>query len=108
MVASNQYFADLSVFQNDPELANILQGYALQGEANAQYAMGLLYALGFGKQYNPVESYAWLTAAAIQGHAEATQIRTLLGGILSENEVEVAQERAGIIIMQDEGFEDQH
>ena len=105
---SNQYLAELSLYRNDPELARAIEESALQGDKNAQYALGLIYAEGRGVQYNPVESYAWLTAAALQGDNDALLLRSMIAGIMSEDSIEEAEERAGILMMHEDGFADQH
>ena len=105
---SNQYLAELSLYRNDPELARAIEESALQGDKNAQYALGLIYAEGRGVQYNPVESYAWLTAAALQGDNDALLLRSMIAGVMSEDSIEEAEERAGILMMHEDGFADQH
>ena len=105
---SNQYLAELALYRNDPELARTIEEYALQGDKNAQYALGLIYAEGRGVQYNPVESYAWLTAAAMQGDNDALLLRSMISEIMSSDSIEEAEERAGILMMHEDGFADQH
>ena len=108
MGQSNQYLAELALYRNDPELARVIEENALQGDKNAQYALGLIYAEGRGVQYNPVESYAWLTAAAMQGDKDALLLRSMIAGIMTEDAIEEAEERAGILMMHEDGFADQH
>ncbi|WP_455202149.1 hypothetical protein [Kaarinaea lacus] len=43
---SNQYLAELALYRNDPEFARAIEENALQGDKNAQYALGLIYAEG--------------------------------------------------------------
>ena len=47
------------------------QPLAEEGNAAAQFGMGLLYANGFGVEWNNDEALKWYTAAADQGHGEA-------------------------------------
>ena len=108
MGQSNQYLAELALYRNDPELARAIEECALQGDKNAQYALGLIYAEGRGVQYNPVESYAWLTAAAMQGDTDALLLRSMIAEIMSDEAIEDAEERAGILMMHEDGFADQH
>ena len=108
MGQSNQYLAELALYRNDPELARVIEENALQGDKNAQYALGLIYAEGRGVQYNPVESYAWLTAAAMQGDKDALLLRSMIAEIMTEDAIEEAEERAGILMMHEDGFADQH
>ena len=44
---------------------------AKQGDANAQFNLGLLYLTGKDVAKDPVEAELWLTRAASQGHARA-------------------------------------
>jgi TPR repeat protein len=47
------------------------QVLADEGDANAQFGMGLLYANGFGVSLDDSLALKWYTSAADQGHAEA-------------------------------------
>ena len=105
---TKQYLAELALYRNDPELARSLEENALQGDRNAQYALGLIYAEGRGVHYNPVESYAWLTAAALQGDNDALQLRFIVAEIMSATEVEEAEERAGLLMMHEDAFANPH
>src|SRR5262245_7188901 len=54
-----------------------LHGAAQEGDANAQYRLGWIYAarlLAFRHYADPVESMKWLRRAAEQGHAGAQKI----------------------------------
>jgi len=104
----NQYLADLALYRNDPELAKALAEYALQGDKNAQYALGLIYIEGRGINRNPIESYAWLTAAILQGDEDAFLLRNMVAEMLSTNEIGQAEERAAIIMMHEEAFDFPH
>jgi len=108
MSHSNQYLAKLALYRNDPELAKVLAENALQGDRNAQYALGLIYIEGRGIQPNPIESYAWLTAAILQGDEDAFLLRNMVAELLSRADIEVAEERAGIIMMHEDGFDSPH
>ena len=108
MSNTNQYLADLALYRNDPELAQALTEHALQGDKNAQYALGLIYLEGRGITANPVESYAWLTAAIMQGDEEAFLLRNMVAELLTTSGIDEAEERAAVIMMHDEGFEKQH
>jgi len=105
---SKEYLAELALYRNDPELARTIEEYALQGDKNAQYALGLIYAEGRGVQYNPVESYAWLTAAIMQGDEDAMLLRSMVAEVLSTDAIEEAEERAGILMMHEDSFANQH
>lgn len=103
-----QYLADLALYRKDPELARSLEENALLGDKNAQYALGLIFAEGHGMQYNPVESYAWLTAAALQGDTDALQLRVIVAEVMSSDEIVEAEDRAGLLMMHEEAFAHPH
>ena len=50
---------------------DIFSAHAIQGNANAQYHLGLLYAQGRGVPHNYGEALKWYRKAAEQGHANA-------------------------------------
>lgn len=108
MSNTNQYLADLALYRNDPELAQALTENALQGDRNAQYALGLIYIEGRGVDINPVESYAWLTAAMLQGDEDAFLLRNMVTELMSKNDIVEAEERAGVIMMHENGFDNPH
>ena len=58
-----------SAFAADPLPANLaaLQTKAENGNAIAQYNLGLAYANGRGVPWDPIEAYVWLTLASEQG-----------------------------------------
>jgi TPR repeat protein len=49
----------------------IFQVQAAQGEAVAQYNLGLLYLNGLGVPFNPVQARYWLGQSAAQGYVKA-------------------------------------
>lgn len=108
MSETNPYLADLSIISTNPEVAQAIAECALQGDKNAQYALGVLYAEGRGVVQNTVEAYAWLTAATMQGDDDALQLRSMIESIMTPHSIELAEERAGIMLMHDEQFENQH
>jgi hypothetical protein len=59
-------------------------------------------------QYNPVESYAWLTAAIMQGDQDAILLRSMIAEVLSSDAIEEAEERAAILMMHEDSFANQH
>ena len=108
MSNTNQYLADLALYRNDPELAKKMAENALQGDRNAQYALGLIYLEGRGVDVNPVESYAWLTAAILQGDEDAFLLRNMVAELMTSNDIVEAEERAAIIMMHEEAFDRPH
>lgn len=58
--------------QGDHETARaIWSALAEEGEAEAQFGLGLLHDLGLGMPADPERAYRWYAAAARQGHPEA-------------------------------------
>lgn len=58
---------------------------ARRGLADAQFNLGMLYAQGLGIGRDPVEAYAWFSAAAAQGDAGAAAERDRIGQALDES-----------------------
>lgn len=55
----------------EPSSVEALKNRALQGDVNAQYNWGLMYAQGQGEPQNYTEAMKWWRIAAARGHAEA-------------------------------------
>ncbi len=49
----------------------IIKEAAEQGDAEAQYSLGVCYAYGKGVEQDYKEAVKWYTAAAEQGHVKA-------------------------------------
>ena len=81
----------LSLWRNDPALAAKLVEQASQGDMDAQYAAGLIYAEGRGVAVDLVQAYYWLTLAAEQGDADAVQLRQHIGAGMSDAEFDAAR-----------------
>jgi TPR repeat protein len=75
---------------DDAELA-ALRAAAAQGDAAAQYELGVLYEFGFNMPNNMAPALAWYMAAADQGNAQALKRRDLVQGQLPAAAVEEAQ-----------------
>ena len=52
------------------------------GDAESQYMLGRLYALGDGVPRDFVQAWRWFDRAARQGHAPAAEARHVLDGVL--------------------------
>ena len=61
----------LASAQTDDEALADLRGRAEQGDAAAQFDLGIRYSLGLGVPENDAEAIRWYRLAAAQGHAEA-------------------------------------
>ncbi len=60
------------------DAAVLLRAAAEQGNAEAQYNLGLLYLEGQGVKQDNVEAYAWIRTAAAQGKRGTLEIRQTL------------------------------
>lgn len=77
--------ADLVLLRNDPEVAAEFLQAAQQGDIDAQYGMGLIYAEGRGVDQDEARAFYWLTCAAEQGDRGADVLRkTVAAGMTRE------------------------
>lgn len=79
--------ADLSgmnLLRNDPVVAARVIAEAEEGDVDAQYAAGLIYAEGRGVEIDLVQAYFWLTRAADQGDADAGQLRGVVAAQMDD------------------------
>ena len=78
------------------DAAVLLRAAAEQGNAEAQYNLGVMYLEGLGVTQDSVEAYAWIRTAAAQGKRGTLEIRqTLLRGMTPSQEdraIELARE----------------
>ncbi len=66
------------VAQESDDTAAVLRAAAEQGDASAQYNLGLMYLEGQGVKQDNVEAYAWIRTAAAQGKGGTLEIRQTL------------------------------
>ncbi len=66
------------VAQEIDDAAALLRAAAEQGDASAQYNLGLMYLEGQGVKQDNVEAYAWIRTAAAQGRSGTLEIRQAL------------------------------
>jgi len=83
--------SQLSLFRNDPEGAAEVLEHALQGNMDAQFAAGLIYAEGRGVPQDRVQSFYWLSKAVGQGDADAERLRAIVGMQMSDEEYQRAR-----------------
>lgn len=81
----------LSLFRNDPQAAADILEHALQGDMDAQFAAGLIYAEGRGVPIDLVQSFYWFSKAMDQGDKEAVRLRIIVGSQMSDEEFERAR-----------------
>ncbi|MCP5143048.1 MAG: sel1 repeat family protein [Chromatiales bacterium] len=86
----SQYLSELQLLRNDPELASNILRYALDGNVDAQYAMGLIYAEGRGVTIDLARAHYWLCLACEQGDVDARILRNVVGAQMSEEEYQAS------------------
>lgn len=91
MTQDNNFLKDLVLLRNDPLLAERILQEARNGNVDAQYAMGLIYADGRGMPIDLVKAYAWLTVAVMQGDRDAITLRNVVGAQMSDEEFEAGK-----------------
>lgn len=95
--------ADLSglgLLRNDPEVAARIIAAAEEGDMDAQFAAGLVYAEGRGVIPDLVQSYFWLTRALEQGDADAEKLRRYVATQMSEAEFSDARKLVRLLAEQ--------
>lgn len=70
--------ADLVLLRNDPAVAAEFLQAAINGDVDAQYGMGLIYAEGRGVEQDEVRALYWLTRAIEQGDRDAVLLRQVV------------------------------
>jgi TPR repeat protein len=70
--------ASLTLLRNDPAVADEFLQAARQGDVDAQYGMGLIYAEGRGVEQDRARSFYWLTHAIEQGDNGAAVLRKVV------------------------------
>jgi TPR repeat protein len=86
--------APLGAAQEDSASLAALRSAAEQGQADAQYELGILYEFGYNFPDHLASAYGWYSRAADQGNAAAVQRRDILKAQLSPSDVEKAHARS--------------
>lgn len=86
------FLADLVLWQNNPDLAERISELAYQGNRDAQYALGLIYAEGRGIEEDPVQAYYWLSKAMEQGDKDAETLRHIVQQSMSFEQIQQADQ----------------
>jgi TPR repeat protein len=81
----------LNLLRNDPQAAARLLAQAEEGDMDAQYAAGLIYAEGRGVSIDLVQSYFWLSRAIDQGDGDAELLRRQVAVQMSDAEFAAAR-----------------
>ena len=71
-----------------------LRSKAKQGDAMAQYNLGVLYAKGWGVPQDYIQGHLWLSLAAAQGNKIAAQERNKVVMKMTPEEIAEAQHLA--------------
>jgi len=89
--------AALTLLRNDPGVAEEFLQDATQGDVDAQYGMGLIYAEGRGVEQDEAKSFYWLTRAVEQGDNGAAALRKVVAAGMSAEQVA----RARLLLQED-------
>jgi localization factor PodJL len=93
--AAAQYDAALYAFNRGDyaTAARQFESAARDGDPDAQYWLGRIYADGLGRPRDPVTAYGWFDRAAAQGHHDAATLRDRLAPLLAPAQITEAQRR---------------
>ena len=80
--------------KNDAEALKWYRRAADQGDADAQFNLGLMYYNGEGVPKNDAEAYFWWNLAAAQGNADAKTNRDIVEKKMTRDQIAEAQRRS--------------
>ncbi len=83
-----------STARDDADAVKWYRQAAEQGIADAQYNLGRLFATGEGVAQDYVQAHIWYSLAARQGHQKATQLRDIVAGRMTPEQLAEAQKLA--------------
>ena len=84
--------ADAAIKRRDYATAvRPIRPLAEQGDANAQYKLGVLYDNGLGVPQDKIRAYMWLNLSASQGREGAAAFRDLIARRMTPAQKEEAQ-----------------
>jgi localization factor PodJL len=94
--AAAEYDAALYAFNRGDyaTAARQFESAARDGDSDAQYWLGRIYADGLGRPRDPVTAYGWFDHAAAQGHHDASILRDGLAKLLTPSQIAEARKRA--------------
>lgn len=81
----------LILLRNDPDAAAELLQAAEQGDVDAQYGMGMVYADGRGMPVDEVRAFFWLTRAIEQGDRDAETLRRIVAMRMTDEQFDAAE-----------------
>ena len=80
--------------QDDAEAVKWFRKAAEQGDASAQYNLGVMYEFSRGVPQDAVQAYAWLNIAAAQGSESANGRKQYIAESITREEIARAQKLA--------------
>jgi len=84
--------ADAAIKRRDYATAvRLIRPLAEQGDASAQYNLGVFYDNGLGVPQDKVRAYMWLNLSAAQGREGAAAFRDLIARLMTPAQIEEAQ-----------------
>jgi hypothetical protein len=84
--------ADAAIKRRDyATAARLIRPLAEQGDASAQYNLGVFYDNGLGVPQDKVRAYMWLNLSAAQGREGAAAFRDLIARRMTPAQIEEAQ-----------------
>jgi TPR repeat protein len=84
--------ADAAMKRHDYKTAlRLIRPLAEQGDANAQYNLGVFYDNGLGVPQDRIRAYMWLSLAAMQGRDRAAAFRDLVARLMTPGQLAEAQ-----------------
>ena len=84
--------ADAALKRRDYQTAvRLIRPLAEQGNAHAQYNLGVLYDNGLGVPLDKVRAYVWFTLSAAQGREGAATFRDLIARRMTPAQIAEAQ-----------------
>lgn len=72
----------------------LIRPLAEQGDANAQYNLGVFYDNGLGVPQDKVRAYMWFSLSAAQGREGAAAFRDLIARLMTPAQIAEAQKLA--------------
>jgi TPR repeat protein len=83
-----------ALLRGDPEIVTGLLAAAEQGDVDAQYRVGLIYAEGRGVAQDEVKSFYWLSRAVQQGDADAQTLLQVVAATMTQEQYRQAMKQA--------------
>ena len=88
------YLSGRGVPQDDAEALRWNRKASEQGDATAQFNLGLMYEKGIGVPQDYVSAHMWINLAAAQGGEDAQKSREFVAKRMTPDQIEEAQRMA--------------